>query len=98
MRAWLGGWFMFFIYTLLMLIFLVETDYGVSASQIFLVSFYLTFIYFTTYNLYRAGRVKDLITREIMENAWKDVLSIREKSIGDFLDYDEIEEQLERYK
>lgn len=62
MRAWVIGWFVFFVYTLLMMIFFVESNYGVSAAQIFLVAFYITFIYFTTYNLYRAGKVKDEIT------------------------------------
>jgi len=66
MRAWLGGWFMFFVYCILMMIFLVDSDVGVAASQIFLVVFYLTFIYFTTYNLHRAGRIKNEITHEIM--------------------------------
>lgn len=57
---------MFFVYCLLLMIFLVDSDVGVSASQIFLIVFYLTFIYFTTYNLYRAGRIKKEITHELM--------------------------------
>ena len=66
MRAWLGGWFMYFIYCLLLMIFLVDSDVGVSASQIFLIVCYLTFIYFTTFNLHRAGRIKDEITKDIL--------------------------------
>lgn len=98
MRAWLGGWFMFFVYTILLMIFLIDSNVGVSASQIFLIAFYLTFIYFTTYNLHRAGRIKNEITKEIMEKSWEEVMSIKEKSLGNFLDYEEIERQLEHYR
>ena len=87
MRAWLGGWFMFFVYTILLMIFLVDSDIGVSVQQIFLIAFYLTFIYFTTYNLHRAGRIKGQITKDIMEKSWNEVMSIKEKSLGSFLDY-----------
>jgi len=36
----------------------VDTNYGISAASIFFVVTFLTFLYFTTYNVYRAGKVK----------------------------------------
>jgi hypothetical protein len=64
---WLGGWLMFYGYTLLMEIFLSDTNYGVAASSIYFVAFFLSFLYFTTYNVYRAGRMKEAITQKVIE-------------------------------
>ncbi len=89
---------MFYVYCLMMMIFIVNSDIGVSASMIFLVVFYLTFIYFTTYNLYRAGRIKDSITDEVLNKAWDEVIANKKKELGDFLDYDETFELLEKYR
>ena len=63
---WLGGWLMFYGYTLLMEIFLSNTNYGISAGSIFFVAIYLSFLYFTTYNVYRAGTMKDAITQKLI--------------------------------
>lgn len=46
---------MFYGYTLLMEIFIGDTNYGISSASIFFVVMLLTFLYFTTYNVYRAG-------------------------------------------
>jgi hypothetical protein len=67
---WLGGWLMFYGYTILMEIFLSDTNYGISASSIFFVIIFLTFVYFTTYNVYKAGSMKQDITAKIAEDSW----------------------------
>jgi hypothetical protein len=64
---WLGGWLMFYGYTLLMEIFLVNSHVGISASSIFLVAVFLSFTYFSTYNVYNAGKLKDNINQKIIE-------------------------------
>lgn len=53
---------MFYLYTILMQIFIVDTNYGTSTSMIPLLVFSLTFFYVVTYNANRAGRIKDDIT------------------------------------
>lgn len=62
MQFWLASWFMFYAYTVLMQIFMSDTNYGVSVSMIPLIIFALTFIEILTYNLYRAGKIKADIT------------------------------------
>ena len=64
---WLGGWLMFYGYTMLMEIFLVNTNIGISASSLFFVAIFLSFMYFTTYNVYRAGKMKESITQKVIE-------------------------------
>ena len=88
MQIWIGAWFAFYVYTILMAIFISDTNYAVSASQIFLIVLFLNFIYFTTYNLHRASKIKDNITKEVLEKSWEEVLEAREKSMGNFLDLD----------
>jgi hypothetical protein len=58
---WLGGWLLFYGYTLLMEIFIADVNYGISAASIFFVAMFLSFLYFTTYNVYRAGKIKQSI-------------------------------------
>jgi hypothetical protein len=55
---WLLVWFIYYSYTILMQIFIADTNIGVSAGTIFQVVIFLTFIYFTTYNAYKAGKIK----------------------------------------
>jgi len=55
---WLATWVMFYVYTLLMEIFIADVYIGVSASMIFFLIMYLTFLYFTTYNCHKAGKIK----------------------------------------
>lgn len=57
-QIWLGAWFMFYIYTILMQIFIFDTNYGTAASMIPFIIFALTFFYIVTYNLNRAGKIK----------------------------------------
>ena len=66
LRIWLAAWFMYYAYTLLMQIFIADTNYGIAAQQIFLVVFFLTFIYFVTYNVYRSGTVKKNISKKVI--------------------------------
>jgi hypothetical protein len=66
LMMWLGGWFMYYGYTILMEIFLVNVNQGISASSIFLVVVFLSFSYFSTYNVYNAGKLKDSITQKII--------------------------------
>lgn len=91
MYLWLAAWFMFYIYTTLMAIFIRDPNYSVAAAQIFLIVTFLTFIYFTTYNLYRAAKIEKDITPEILDKSWDEVLEAREKSVGNFLDLNELE-------
>ena len=63
LTLWLVAWFMFYFYTLLMSIFIYDSNYCVAASQIFLIVAFLSFIYFTTYNLQRAARISKNITK-----------------------------------
>lgn len=70
MRLWYVGWFMFYFYTLLMEVFIADVNVGLATQQIFFVAFFLTFIYFVTYNVYRSGRVKKEITPNLMHDAW----------------------------
>jgi hypothetical protein len=63
---WMGGWLMYYGYTLLMEIFITDTNFGISAASIFFVATFLTFLYFTTYNVYRAGKAKDTITQKVI--------------------------------
>lgn len=46
---------MFYVYTLLMMIFIEDPNYGISASMLFFAAFMLTFLYFTTYNAYESN-------------------------------------------
>lgn len=62
MQIWFFSWLMFYIYTKLMQIFMVDSNYGTSASMIPLIFFSLTFFYFVTYNLNLAGKIKESIT------------------------------------
>jgi hypothetical protein len=57
-QLWLAFWFMFYAYTILMQIFIADTNYGTATSMIPLLIFTMTFIYIVTYNLYRAGKIK----------------------------------------
>ena len=66
LQLWLVAWFMFYVYTLLMSIFIYNASYAVSASQIFIIVSFLSFIYFTTYNLQRAARISKNITKEVL--------------------------------
>lgn len=68
---WLGGWLLFYGYTMLMEIFINDTNLGIAAGSIFFVVVMLTFLYFTTYNVYRAGKLKDAITQKVIEEAWQ---------------------------
>jgi len=61
-QLWLGFWFMFYAYTILMQIFIADTNYGTATSMIPLIVFSMTFIYTVSYNLYRAGKIKSDIT------------------------------------
>ena len=65
-KLWLVSWFMFYIYTVLMAIFIQDTNYSVAASMIFLVVSFLSFIYFTTYNLHRASVIAKNISKEVL--------------------------------
>ena len=98
LQFWLLAWFMFYAYTLLMQIFISDANLGVSAQQLFLIAFFLTFIYFVTYNVYRSGRVKKDITANIMMQSWKDVKLFKEETIGECLDIEEIEGILKKLK
>jgi hypothetical protein len=95
MRMWYAGWFMFYAYTLLMEVFIVDINIGLATQQIFFIAFFLTFVYFVTYNVYRSGRVKKEITDNLMHDAWEQLLKERENTIGSFLDIYEIESALE---
>ena len=95
LKVWLAAWFMFYSYTLLMEIFIADTNYGIAAQQIFLVVFFLTFIYFVTYNVYRSGTIKKDIKDNIIEESWKEVLKLKEETVSNYLDIDEIERTLE---
>lgn len=55
---WIAGWFIFYGYTLLLEIFISDTNFGISAASIFFVVVMLTFLQFITYNVYRAGKAK----------------------------------------
>jgi hypothetical protein len=63
---WLGGWLMYYGYTLLMEIFIIDVNFGISAASIFFVAIFLTFFYFSTYNVYRAGKQKDAISQKVI--------------------------------
>lgn len=69
-QLWLGFWFMFYSYTIMMQIFMKDTMYGTSTSMIPFIVFSCTFIDITTYNLYRAGKVKADITEDILTKSW----------------------------
>lgn len=88
MQFWLASWFMFYAYTVLMQIFMSDTNYGVSVSMIPLIIFALTFIEILTYNLYRAGKIKADITDQLLESSWEQVQKTRERSLGNFLNFD----------
>lgn len=77
---------MFYAYTLLMEVFIVDINIGLATQQIFFIAFFLTFVYFVTYNVYRSGRVKKEITDNLMHDAWEQLLKERENTIGSFLD------------
>lgn len=66
MKLWLLSWFIFYVYTVLMQIFIVDTNYGVSASMIPLTVFSISFFYVVTHNGNRAGKIKDDITEQII--------------------------------
>lgn len=70
MQFWLASWFMFYAYTVLMQIFMADTNYGTSTSMIPLIVFAMTFIEILTYNLYRAGKIKGDITEELLNSSW----------------------------
>lgn len=70
LKLWLAAWFMFYGYTILMEVFIADANIGVAAQQIFLISFFLTFIYFVTYNVYRSGIIKKFITKKVIEDSW----------------------------
>lgn len=55
---WIAGWFIFYGYTLLLEIFVSDTNIGISAASIFFVVVLLTLLQFITYNVYRAGKAK----------------------------------------
>ena len=95
LKVWLAAWFMFYSYTLLMEIFIADTNYGIAAQQIFLIVFFLTFIYFVTYNVYRSGTIKKDIKDNIIEESWKEVLKIKEETVSNYLDIEEIERTLD---
>jgi|JI10StandDraft_1071094.scaffolds.fasta_scaffold117241_4 hypothetical protein len=57
LRLWLASWFMFYVYTILMQIFISDTNYGTATSMIPLLVFSLSLFYVVTYNAYRAGKV-----------------------------------------
>lgn len=94
MKVWLAAWFMFYGYTLLMEIFIADTNYGIAAQQLFLIVFFLTFIYFVTYNVYRSGAVKKNITEEVIRSSWEDIKKTKEDTVGNYLDLDEIQDTL----
>jgi hypothetical protein len=62
---------MFYLYTILMQIFIKDTNYGTATSMIPLIVFSLTFFYVVTYNANRAGRIRADITNEILESSWE---------------------------
>lgn len=62
MKLWLLSWFIFYIYTVLMKIFIIDTNYGTSAAMIPLTVFSVTFFYVVTHNSHRAGKIKEDIT------------------------------------
>jgi hypothetical protein len=62
LKIWLVSWFVFYVYTILMQIFITDTNYGTAASMIPLTVFSITFFYVVTYNANRAGKIKDDIT------------------------------------
>lgn len=68
--VWYIAWIMFYGYTILMMIFIQDVYLGISASMLFIIFAYLTIVYFTTYNSYKAGKIKKALTNEVLDAAW----------------------------
>ena len=54
----------------------------------------MTFVYFVTYNVYRSGSVKKNITEEVMSLSWDEIKKMKEETVGNYLDMDEIQRTL----